>query len=160
MKRPPGKEMLERSRSLRCEMTPQEAILWRHLRGRRLGFKFRRQMWLAGFVADFACPEAKLVVEADGSQHADRAQYDASRSAAFARQGWTTLRFRNNEIIEDLDGVLTAIQDSLPSPSHPAAPGGPLPLPQGERERRRGAASKIPLPPGEREGPKPSGLGG
>ena len=66
MKRPPGNAMLERARGLRREMTPQEEILWRHLRGRRFeGYKFRRQMWLCGFVADFACPDAQLVVEAD-----------------------------------------------------------------------------------------------
>ena len=130
MKRPPGSAMLERARGMRREMTSQEEILWRHLRGHRLeGFKFRRQMWLCGFVADFACPEGKLVVEADGSQHADDADYDDRRAAAFAREGWQTLRFWNNEITQDLDGVLIAIRSALPSPSHPAAPGGPLPLP-------------------------------
>ena len=131
MKRPPGNAMLERARGMRREMTPQEEILWRQLRGGRLeGFKFRRQMWLCGFVADFACPDAKVVVEADGSQHADDADYDAARAAAFARMGWRTLRFWNNEIDADLDGVLIAIRAALPSPSHPAAPGGPLPLPE------------------------------
>ena len=131
MKRPPGRAMLERARGMRREMTPQEEILWRHLRGHRLeGFKFRRQMWLCGFVADFACPEAKLVAEADGSQHSDDAVYDTQRAAAFARQGWRTLRFWNNEITRDLEGVLIAIRAALPSPSHPAAPGGPLPLPR------------------------------
>src|SRR4051812_6964387 len=106
MKRPPGNAMLERARFMRRQMTPQEEILWGQLRGRRMeGFKFRRQMWLRGFVADFACPEARLVVEADGSQHADHAKYDAAREAAFMRMGWWTLRFWNNEINEDLDGV-------------------------------------------------------
>ncbi|MBV9882697.1 MAG: DUF559 domain-containing protein [Sphingomonadaceae bacterium] len=123
--------MLERARDMRREMTPQEEILWAHLRARRMeGFKFRRQMWLRGFVADFACPDAQLVVEADGSQHADDAAYDAARAAAFARMGWQTLRFWNNEINEDLDGVLTAIRAALPSPSPPAAPDGPLALPK------------------------------
>jgi very-short-patch-repair endonuclease len=127
MKRPPGKEMLSRARRLRGEMTPQEAILWSHLRDRRLaGFKFRKQMWLCGFIADFACPEGKLVVEADGSQHAEDADYDEQRAAAFAREGWRTLRFLNNEITRDLDGVLIALRAALPSPSHPASPGGPL----------------------------------
>src|ERR1700709_2031746 len=108
MKRPPGIAMLERARTLRREMAPQEIILWGLLRDRRLdGFKFRKQMWLLGFIADFACPEAKLVVGADGSQHADDVAYDAQRAAAFAREGWRTLRFWNNEITRDLDGVLT-----------------------------------------------------
>lgn len=131
MKRPPGQEMLSRARTLRRAMTPQEAILWCKLRNRRLdGFKFRQQMWLCGFIADFACPEGRLVVEADGSQHSDDADYDAQRAAAFAREGWRTLRFWNNEISRDLDGVLVPIRAALPSPSHPASPGGPLPLPR------------------------------
>jgi very-short-patch-repair endonuclease len=126
--------MLERARFMRREMTPQEEILWSRLRGGRMeGSKFRRQMWLCGYVADFACPAAKLVVEADGSQHADDPEYDAARGAAFERVGWRTLRFWNNEINEELDGVLTAIRAALPSPSHPAAPDGPLPLPCRER---------------------------
>jgi very-short-patch-repair endonuclease len=115
-------------------MTPQEKILWSHLRGRRFeSFKFRRQMWLAGFVADFACPQARLVVEADGSQHADDEAYDAAREATFAGLGWRTLRFWNNEINSDLEGVLAAIRVALPSPSHDAAHRGPLPLPYRER---------------------------
>jgi very-short-patch-repair endonuclease len=134
MKRPPGKDMLDQARSLRREMTPQEAILWGYLRARRLdGFKFRRQMWLCGFVADFACAEGMLIVEADGSQHADDADYDAQRAAAFAREGYRTIRFWNNEITRDLDSVLTAIRAASPSPSHPAPPGGPLPLPFREK---------------------------
>ena len=85
MRRPPGYDKLERAQRLRREMTPQEQILWSQLRGRRFnGFKFRRQMWLAGYIADFACPDARLVVEADGSQHADNPEYDAARERAFA----------------------------------------------------------------------------
>jgi very-short-patch-repair endonuclease len=108
-------------------MTPQEKLLWAQLRDRRLGgAKFRKQMWLAGYVADFACPEARLVVEADGSQHADNAEYDAERERAFARLGWRTLRFWNNEITGNLEGVLTVIANALPSPSHRYAAGPSL----------------------------------
>lgn len=123
MKRQPGEEMLDRARGLRREMTPQEKLLWACLRDRRLaGAKFRRQMWLTGFIADFACPPARLVVEADGSQHADLPGYDAARAAAFTRLGWRTLRFWNNEINTNLEGVVTAISTAL------------TPLPAGERE--------------------------
>ena len=161
MKRPPGKDMLDRSRRLRRAMTPQEAILWRELRGRRFeGCKFRRQMWLVGYIADFACPRAKLVVEADGSQHAENPEYDAERGLAFERDGWRTLRFWNNEISENLEGVLVAIRTALlvPSPSHPAAPGGPLPLPLRERGEKR----QPPIPsPSRGEGqPGPQGPAG
>lgn len=134
MKRPPGKDMLYRARSLRRALTPAERLLWGKLRRGQLdGFKFRRQMWLCGFIADFACVEAKLVVEADGSQHLDAGQYDADRSKAFAREGIRTLRFWNSDIFEHLDGVIEMIREALPSPSHPATPGGPLPLPCRER---------------------------
>ena len=147
MRRPPGYDKLERTRQLRREMTPQERILWGHLRDRRLnGAKFRKQMLLAGYVADFACPDARLVVEADGSQHADNADYDARRERPCAHLGWRTLRFWNNEINENLDGVLIAIRAALPSPSHPAARAAcPSPL--------QGEGLTTPLPVGEREGP-------
>jgi very-short-patch-repair endonuclease len=134
MKRPPGKGMLARARSLRRDLTPAERLLWGQLRGGRLGgFKFRRQMWLCGYIGDFVCAEARLVVEADGSQHLEAQDYDADRSKAFAREGFRTLRFWNSEIFENLEGVLLRISDALPSPSHPALPGGPLPLPSRER---------------------------
>jgi very-short-patch-repair endonuclease len=154
VRRPPGLDMLDRARRLRREMTPQERLLWSHLRDRRLaGAKFRKQMWLTGYIADFACPEARLVVEADGSQHAEDQEYDTRRERAFAALGWRTLRFWNNEILENLDGVLTTIANGLPSPSQPAAPAGPLPLPSRERGQKSAAPQKTPLPPGEREGP-------
>ena len=157
MKRPPGYDKLERARRLRREMTPQERLLWGQLRGRRLaGFKFRKQMWLAGYIADFACPEARLVVEADGSQHADEAEYDAERERAFAREGWRTLRFWNNEITENLDGVLTIVANALPSPSRPASPPAfPSPL-QGE-----GGSARTNPSPSKGEGqPGPQGTAG
>ena len=146
MKRPPGYDKLQRARRLRREMTPQEKLLWGQLRGRRLaGSKFRKQMWLDEYIADFACPEARLVVEADGSQHADETDYDAQRERAFARLGWRTLRFWNNEINDDLDAVLTAIAAALPSPSHLPAAGGPLPLPCRERGGPAPLASRSPV---------------
>ncbi len=104
------------------------------------GFKFRRQMWLAGYIADFACPSARLIVEADGSQHADNPEYDAARGEAFARLGWRTLRFWNDEVDRELEAVLTAIQAApLDSPS-PAPPAARHPLPIRERE----GASPLP----------------
>jgi very-short-patch-repair endonuclease len=157
MRRPPGLQMLERARSLRRDMTPQERLLWSQLRDRRLGgFKFRKQMWLAGYIADFACTEARLVVEADGSQHAEDAAYDAVRLAAFASIGWRTLRFWNNEITENLDGVLTVITAALPSPSRAAPPPAfPSPL-QGEG----GSPAPTPSPCRGEGQPDPKGPAG
>ena len=131
MRRPPGNEKLGRARSLRREMTEAEKLLWKHLRSRQLqGFKFRRQMWLSGFVADFACVEAKLVVEADGGQHDNSAHGDQLRTEILAREGYRVRRFWNHDILTNVDGVLQSIAEALPSPSHAASPRGPLPLPE------------------------------
>lgn len=134
-----GTEALARSRGLRRAATETEKILWRELRNRGLeGFKFRRQAWVGPFIADFLCLEAKLVIEADGSQHGENEDYDVRRDAYLGREGYRVIRVWNNEVAENLAGVLEAIRFALlervPSPSHPAAPGGPLPLPRGEEE--------------------------
>ncbi len=127
MKRPPGIEMLNRPKRLRREMTDAERVLWNHLRARQLaGFKFRRQMWLRGFIADFACIEAGLVVEADGGQHGEAQQYDAARAAAFEAEGYRTLRFWNHDILNNIEGVLLTIREALPSPSRRQAAGPSL----------------------------------
>jgi very-short-patch-repair endonuclease len=130
MKRPPGLTMLERPRKLRREATEAERLLWSRLRASQLGAKFRRQMWLGGFIADFASIEAQLVVEVDGSQHAEQDEYDTERTREMERLGYRVLRFWNNEVLGNLDGVIELIQLALPSPSHAAAQRGPLPLPQ------------------------------
>jgi very-short-patch-repair endonuclease len=159
MRRPPGYDKLERARRLRREMTQQERLLWYQLRDRRLaGAKFRKQMWLGGYIADFACADARLVVEADGSQHADNADYDADRAAAFARLGWRTLRFWNNEITENLEGVLTLIANALPSPSRPATPPA-VPLPCRERGKE-GSPPTNPSPCRGEGQPGPQGPAG
>jgi very-short-patch-repair endonuclease len=132
-----GTEALTRVRGLRREMTPAEKRLWSALRNRRLeGFKFRRQDWIGPFVADFVCWQARLIVEVDGSQHADQTEYDSQRDEYLAGEGFHVLRFWNNDVTGDLEAVLTSIRarllDRVPSPSHAAPPRGPLPLPKGE----------------------------
>jgi very-short-patch-repair endonuclease len=128
----------QRAKAMRREPTEAEAILWKALRARDfLGLKFRRQVAFGPFIADFYCAESKLIIEADGSQHADNVEYDSKRTEFFTSQGIRVMRFWNNEIIQNLDGVLTIItaklqgETSSPSPSH--ASRGPLPLPHGER---------------------------
>ena len=128
MKRPPGKEMLTRARSLRRDATEAEKHLWKHLRSGQLGVKFRRQMWLAGSIADFASVEARLVIELDGGQHAD-SESDARRTERLTAEGYRVLRFWNNDVLENVEGVLRVISGALPSPSHAASQRGPLPLP-------------------------------
>jgi very-short-patch-repair endonuclease len=128
MKRPEGEEPLERARELRRFSTDAEKRLWQALRARRLaGAKFRRQVWLGGYVADFYCPEARLVVEADGGQHDEQRDYDARRSEALDREGFRVIRFWNHDVIDNLGGVLASIAQALtlPPPFGRRAPPSP-----------------------------------
>ncbi|QND63560.1 endonuclease domain-containing protein [Mesorhizobium loti] len=96
------------ARSMRKVMTSAELKLWNELRAHRLmGLGFRRQFPIAGYIVDFACPEKKLIVELDGSQHAetDAVASDEARSARLERDGWTILRFWNDDVIRDIDNV-------------------------------------------------------
>jgi very-short-patch-repair endonuclease len=100
-------ETLKRAKRLRREMTPEEKLLWGHLRDRRLGgHKFRNQQPIG----------QKLIIEADGSQHSD-SQSDARRDAFLASKGYRVLRFWNNDIMRNLMGVLEAILAALNTPS-------------------------------------------
>ena len=97
-----------RAKSMRRKMTDAELKLWNELRAHRLmGLGFRRQFPVGRYIDDFACPEKKIIVEVDGSQHAEEKQSaaDAVRSAELEKDGWTLLRFWNNEILRDIDGV-------------------------------------------------------
>ena len=97
------------ARSLRREMTDAEVRLWQELRARRLDrIKFRRQAPIGPYIADFLCAEAKLIVELDGSQHADSAR-DRIRDVDLQRRGFRILRFWNDDVLHDIDGVCTTI---------------------------------------------------
>ncbi len=135
MRQADGTEALARVRAMRRIPTAAEALLWTRLRSRRLaGIKFRRQMWIGPYIADFASMEVRLVVEVDGRQHAEQVDYDRERDRAMARAGYRVLRFWNNDVINNIEGVLELVRSAslerLPSPSHAAR--GPLPLPKGE----------------------------
>lgn len=108
-------------------MTDAERRLWSVLRSRRLsGYKFRRQHPIGPFIADFACIGHKLIVEADGGQHDDSAT-DRRRTAWLARAGWRVVRFWNNEILANPNGVAQVIVQALATDPHPpvAARRGP-----------------------------------
>ena len=113
----------DRARNLRRQSTDAERLLWRHLRDRELaGLKFRRQRPLGNFIVDFVCLEQRLIVEVDGGQHATQRQKDAHREAFLKRQGYRVLRFWNNEVLSNTEGVLEEIvrasqSDDPPSPS-------------------------------------------
>ncbi|WP_418116209.1 endonuclease domain-containing protein [Variovorax sp. NFACC27] len=122
-----------RARSLRATPTDAEAMLWHHLRDRRMANqKFRRQRPIGPYFADFACLEAKLIVELDGGQHAEAVAYDENRTRFMEAQGYRVLRFWNHEVLTQTDVVreriLQALQEDSPHPS---------PLPQaGEGARQ------------------------
>ncbi|EKF58337.1 hypothetical protein QWE_17083 [Agrobacterium albertimagni AOL15] len=96
------------AKRMRSEMTDAERKLWGCLRAHRLmGLSFRRQVPIAGFIVDFACPDHKLIVEVDGSQHGHDADltYDAARTRRLEQDGWTVLRFWNDDVLRDIDNV-------------------------------------------------------
>ena len=94
---------------MRREPTEPERLLWARLRNRRLGgFKFRRQHLLGAFIVDFACLERRVIVEADGAQHVDT-EYNVYRSEWLRAQGWRVVRFWNNEVRDNPNGVGEAI---------------------------------------------------
>ena len=101
------------ARALRRNGTDAERIVWRLLRDRRLGgVKFRRQVPIGPFIADFASIEHRLVVELDGGQHAN-SETDVRRDRFLKADGWRVMRFWNNELMTNREGVLEAIQDAL-----------------------------------------------
>jgi very-short-patch-repair endonuclease len=128
----------ERARTLRARMTNAERKLWFALRDRRFAsFKFRRQVPVGPFIADFICYSARIVIEVDGGQHADSA-VDRRRDSWFAANGFLVLRFWNNDVLSNLEGVLTSIVDALRGETpHPdrASRGRPSPA-RGEGTER------------------------
>ncbi len=102
------------ARRLRREKTDAEARLWRYVKNRQLaGAKFRFQSPLCGHVADFLCEDAKLVVELDGRQHGEMQQADAERTAKMEAAGYTIIRFWNNDVLQNTEGVLMEIETML-----------------------------------------------
>ena len=127
-----------RARSLRHAMTDAEKKLWWHLR--RLPLEnghFRRQATIGRYFADFASHQHKLVIEIDGSQHSEptRSAADAERTAYLNAHGYRVLRFWNNEVLNQIDGVMSAIYEALHSPADSAPP---TPDPSPPRARARG----------------------
>jgi very-short-patch-repair endonuclease len=125
------------ARTLRSGMTDSERSLWARLRMEQLGVKFRRQHPLGNYIADFACLAPPLIVELDGSQHADQAAYDARRDEYFRSHGFTVLRFRSNEPLLNPDGVLTVIAEKLLAVARHQPPSQPSPSGGRSREREQ-----------------------
>jgi very-short-patch-repair endonuclease len=103
-----------RARALRNNSTDVEKLLWRQLRMWQLeGYKFRRQQPLENYIVDFDCFEKRVIVEADGGQHAEQTRYDAERDDWLRAQGFVVLRFWNNEVVDNIEGVAEKIYQTL-----------------------------------------------
>jgi very-short-patch-repair endonuclease len=110
------------ARALRNNLTDAEQKLWQKLRAQQLDVKFRRQHPIAQYVVDFVFLQEKLIIEPDGGQHAAQLMYDRERTVLLESLGYRVLRFWNNEVFENFDGVLASISEALhPTPALPAS---------------------------------------
>lgn len=110
-------EKLQRAKELRREMTPAEKILWEELRANKLGVHFRRQQVIAGFIVDFYCHKAALVVEVDGDIHDLQREEDARREKALSALGLKVVRFKNDEVVRNASRsvVVGKIKETIPT---------------------------------------------
>ena len=116
----------QRARVLRMQQADAERRLWYLLRGHRfLGLKFRRQVPMGAYIADFVCHERRLIVELDGGQHSEQIDYDTARTAWLGEQGYRVLRFWNHDVLQREEAVLEQIRLWLESDQ----PSPPAPLP-------------------------------
>jgi very-short-patch-repair endonuclease len=131
MKKHPVDGARARARNLRQDMTEAEKRVWQILRSQQMkGYKFRRQVPIGRYIADFVCHEARLIVEIDGGQHDHSSPQEVERSGLLRSQGYRILRFWNNEVLANLDGVHATIAGELgritPTPTLPHHGGGLL----------------------------------
>ncbi|TMJ51797.1 MAG: endonuclease domain-containing protein [Alphaproteobacteria bacterium] len=111
--RGPDRKTIRIARRLRVNQTDAETVLWNRIRNRQIdGHKFVRQQPIGGYVCDFVCRERLLIVEVDGGQHNESAA-DAIRDRRLTQDGYKVLRFWNNDVLGNLEGVLTTIQAEL-----------------------------------------------
>jgi very-short-patch-repair endonuclease len=108
---PVTKAKLERAKELRREMTPAEKLLWKEVRANKLGVRFRRQQVIQGFIVDFYCHRAALVVEVDGDVHDLQKEEDERREKVLSALGLRIVRFQNNEISKNLSTVVGRIRE-------------------------------------------------
>ena len=131
MKKHPVDGAHGRARTLRQNMADAERRVWQILRSHKMnGYRFRRQVPIGRYIADFVCHEARLIVEIDGGQHDRSSPQEAERSGFMQNEGYRILRFWNTEVLANLDGVHEAIVEELrritPTQTLPHQGGGPL----------------------------------
>jgi very-short-patch-repair endonuclease len=129
MKKHPSEGAYQRARALRQRMTDAERRFWQIVRGQQIdGLRFRRQVPIGRYIVDFACQEARLIIEIDGGQHDAASPDEFERSRFLAGQGYRMLRFWSNEVLQNPEGVLTSIALALrhhhPHPTLPHQGGG------------------------------------
>jgi len=113
------KKLTKQARFLRSNETRFEEKFWAEVRGRQLGgYKFKRQVPIAGFVADFVCERARIIVELDGSHHADQIDEDANRTRLLEDHAYRVIRIWNQEIVDNFDGTLDHLLHELNSRTH------------------------------------------
>ena len=106
-------KFLDRRKKLRKDSTPEEYKLWFFLKNKNIGVKFRRQHGIGPYIVDFYCKEENLIIELDGSQHLENKEYDKERDKYLEILGLKVLRFWNNEINSNIEGVLQRIKSEL-----------------------------------------------
>ena len=107
------KEKLQRAKELRRDMTPAEKILWEELRANKLGVHFRRQQVIQGFIVDFYCHKAGLVIEVDGDIHDLQKEEDERREKVLSELGLRVVRFGNDEVVKNLSAVVGKIKEAI-----------------------------------------------
>jgi very-short-patch-repair endonuclease len=130
-----------RARALRRQMTDAERTIWRALKASFPDHHFRKQVPFGSYIADFACHAAKLIIEVDGGQHAEQQVYDENRTAFLEDEGYRVLRFWNNDVLANTNGVMETISLSLRER-------------EGATKLRKGEGDQSPAP--GRQTPSPS----
>jgi very-short-patch-repair endonuclease len=125
----PRQILLKYARELRNNSTDVERLLWRYLRNSQLeGVKFRRQQAIEAYIVDFVSFDKRIVIELDGGQHLENMEYDLQSDTCLRANGFSVLRFWNNDVIENIEGVLEVIRQHCLLAVSPT----PRPLPPGE----------------------------
>jgi very-short-patch-repair endonuclease len=115
--------MLGRARRMRKDPTDAERKVWSLVRNRRLqGYKFRRQIWIGPFIADFVCEQPQLIVEIDGGQHSMQLSYDLARTRYFNARGYRVVRYWNNDVLARTDAVEESLRQALREIDQPPSP--------------------------------------
>ena len=149
----------ERSRELRNNATPAERKLWNALKNRQLsGVRFNRQVVIRPFICDLVARSAKLVIEIDGGQHGEEIGYDGARTAFLQAKGYRVLRFWNNDVLGNLEGVVTTIEQALRFP--PPAGAGRVDSPKASGRGISLIVADNPSPSSLRSSSPPAPAGG